>query len=397
MSGPGREPAAAGAPASRGGAGRQLVLWGVGLGVTALALWLAVRDVNFHDAVEIIGGANWPLLVLVGIPAQVAAMVVRAMRWRHLTDVIQEIRFFPLFRATCIGFMANNLLPARAGEVIRPWVVSRETGASGAGILGTVVVERMIDSMCFLALLSAVVWGGGVRAFDGGAASLAVIGILVTVIVPVSALICLRVAPERSLLLLHRFASEFVPARLEAFRSRLVPVLPERTARWLARISERLVHLSAEVEGLLVRFSKGLDSLRGGKHLFWVVVHSIVLWGVISVVPLYVGMESVGIDLGSPMRMLAASYVGLAAVGLGVAVPSAPGFDGTYHLACKAALEVFGVPDSRAFAMAVVTHATFWATVTLLGLAMLPFGRTGLRAGLEAAASADQDPDADRR
>jgi len=122
----------------------------------------------------------------------------------------------------------------------------------------------------------------------------------------------------------------------------------------------------------------------------------VILWGVISVIPFYAGVLALGIDLGSLSRTLAAAYVTLAAVGLAVALPAAPGFFGTYHLACKEALSIFGVPDSRAFAMAVLVHATFWITVTALGLVLLPFGRAGLRAGLEAASS-DQDPGPERR
>lgn len=347
--------------------GRRRALWLLGIVITAGSLWLALRDVPLREVGEIIGRTNWPLLLLLGVPAQLAAMWVRALRWHHLTDVIQEIPVFPLFRATCIGFMANNLLPGRAGELVRAWTLSRETGASGAGILGTVVLERVIDSVTFLGLASAVLWVGGTQALGGGALVGAALSLLVALILPIVFLVWIRISPERALGFVHGI---------------LVRVLPSS--------------LGNRIEGSLRRFAEGLGSLRGGRHLFWVLFHSIVLWVVISVIPLYAGVVAVDIDLGSFTRTLAACYVMLAAIGLAVALPAAPGFFGTYHLACKEALGVFGVPDSRAFAMAVVVHATFWVTVTAFGLVLVPFGRTGLRAGLEAASS-DQDPDADRR
>jgi len=327
-----------------------------------VCLWLAVRDVPLREVFAVIGQTNWPILLVLGVPAQVAAIYVRALRWRHLTDVIQPIPIFPLFRATAIGFMANNVLPGRAGEVVRAWVLSRETGASGAGLLGTVVLERVIDSVAFLALASMVLWGGGSRALGGGILVGAAASLLIALILPVGILVWLRIAPEQALRSMHRT---------------LVLVLPER--------------LSAQVEGLLSRFAEGLGSLRGGSHLFWIIVHSVLLWGVISVIPFYAGVLALGIDLGSVTRTLAAAYVTLAAVGLAVALPAAPGFFGTFHLACKESLAAFGVPDTQAFAMAVIVHGTFWLAVTGLGLLLLPFGRAGLRAGLEAA-SADQDP-----
>lgn len=367
MTAPVREEAVPSAGVVRRRRSHRTLLWIVGFAVTSVCLWLALRDVPLREVGEVLSRTDWPLLLLLAVPAQVAAIVLRARRWRHLTDVIQPIPVFPLFRATSIGFMANNLLPGRAGEVVRAWVLSRETGASGAGILGTVVLERIIDSVTFLALASVVLWMGGTRALGGGAMAGAAASLLIALILPMAVLVWLRVSPEQALGFLHRA---------------LTLLLPER--------------LSERVEGLLRRFAAGLGSLRGGRHLFWVVLDSVLLWGVVSVVPFYAGVLALGIDLGSPLRTLAAGFVTLAAVGLAVALPAAPGFFGTFHLACKEALAVFGVPDSTAFAMAVLVHGTFWVTVTGLGLALLPFGRAGLRAGLEAAAS-DQGTDLDRR
>lgn len=351
-------------PARSGRRARRALLWALGLAITGVSLWLALQDVPLREVGEIIGKTNWPVLLLLGVPAQVAAVWVRALRWRHLTDVILPIPVLPLFRATAIGFMANNLLPGRAGEVVRAWTLSRETGASGAGILGTVVLERVIDSVTFLTLAAVVLWVGGTSTLGDGLMAGAAISLLVALILPVAVLVWLRVAPEQALGVMHRVLAAVLPARL-----------------------------SEQIEGLLLRFSKGLGSLRGGKHLFWIVFHSVLLWGVVSVIPFYAGVVALGIDLGSFSRTIAAAFVTLAAVGLAVALPAAPGFFGTYHLACKEALGVFGVPDSRAFAMAVVTHGTFWLTMNLLGLLLVPFGRVGLRAGLEAASSSDGNPD----
>lgn len=346
---------------------RRTTFWIVGLGVTILCLWLAVRDVPLDEVARVLGETRWPLLLALGVPAQIAAIWIRALRWRHLTDVIQPIPRFSLFRATAVGFMANNVLPGRAGEVVRAWVLSRETGASGAGILGTVVLERVIDSITFLLLASVVLWAGGTRHVGGGMMVGAAASLLVALILPVGMLIWLRIAPEQALGILHRTLTLALPSRL-----------------------------SDRIEGLLTRFAQGLGSLRGGSHLFWVTFHSVILWGAVSVIPFYAGVLALGIDLGSLGRTLAAGYVTLAAVGLAVALPAAPGFFGTFHLAAKEALSVFGVSDTRAFAMAVLVHGTFWITVTTLGLVLLPFGRAGLRSSLEAASS-DQDDAPDRR
>jgi uncharacterized protein (TIRG00374 family) len=375
---------------------RRTVMWVIGLAVTCLSLWLALRDVPLNEVGEVLSHTHWPVLLLLGVPAQIASIYVRALRWRHLTDAIQPIPVFPLFRATSIGFMANNLLPGRAGEVLRAWVLSRETGASGASLMGTVVLERVIDSVTFLVLASAVLLVGGTRALGGGMIVAATFSLVLFTLLPVALLLWLRIAPQHLLSVLHRLLSDLLPRWLARVHELLGRIVPVATSARVEQAFARFVRMSLQVEGLLVRFAEGLGSLRGGRHLFWVIVYSVLLWAVISVIPFYAGVRALGIDLGSPTRMLAAGYVTLAAVGLAVALPAAPGFFGTFHLACKEALGVFGVPDSTAFAMAVLVHGTFWVTVTALGLVLLPFGRAGLRAGLEAAAS-DQDPGPARR
>jgi uncharacterized membrane protein YbhN (UPF0104 family) len=83
-----------------------------------------------------------------------------------------------------------------------------------------------------------------------------------------------------------------------------------------------------------------------------------------------------GIDLGPPTRVIEAAYATLVAVGLAVSLPSAPGFFGVYHTACRLALGLFAVPGDQAVALGTVAHLTFWISVTALGLGCLRFGRT---------------------
>ena len=129
-------------------------LW-VGLLITGVTVWLAVRGVSFADLARDLRRADLLVLAAYSVPAYLAGLYLRALRWRHLTDAVQPIDTGPLFRATAVGFMVNNLVPLRVGEVVRAWMLAREVGASGAAILGTVLLERVIDAavVCSLALL----------------------------------------------------------------------------------------------------------------------------------------------------------------------------------------------------------------------------------------------------
>jgi uncharacterized protein (TIRG00374 family) len=323
----------------------------IGLAITGITLWLALRGVSFRDLARDLRKADVVVLLAYSVPPYLVGLWLRALRWRHLTDAVQPIATGPLLRATAVGFMVNNLVPLRIGEVVRAWTLSRETGASGAAILGTVLLERLLDAVAVLALAFAIL---GTR--DGAIPmeSLLFVGLLL----PLGAVALLRIAPERVV----------------------------RATGWLRTFGVR----EAAVTGLqrVVRnVAEGLGSLRGGRHLFWIAWHTVWIWGVLSVIPFYGTLVALGVDLGSPMRNLAASYTTLVAVGIAVALPSAPGFFGPYHYAARLALGRFGLADSTALAVGTLAHATFWVIVTLAGFVALRFRRTSLDETLEAAAS----------
>jgi uncharacterized protein (TIRG00374 family) len=321
----------------------------VGLAVTVVTVWLSLRGVSFSALAHDLRGANLLILVLYSLPAHLLTLWLRALRWRHLTDAVQPIGPGPLFRATAIGFMVNNLVPLRVGEVVRVWSLSRETGASGAALLGTVLLERLIDVIVVLGLAFVLLGSqGGALPLSGS--------VLAILVAPVGLVALLRFAPERVLgwvTLLRRFG-----------------------------LSEGLVE---GLQRLLRSFADGLGSLRGGRHLFWIAFHSILIWGVVSPIPFFGTLEALHIDLGSLSREIAASYATLVAVGVAVALPSAPGFFGPFHFAARLALTRFGLDDSTALAVGTLAHAAFWVIVTGTGLVVLRFRRTSLDETLEAA------------
>lgn len=329
----------------------------MGLLITCFFMWLVFRDVDFALLGHSIARANWILLLGLSVPAYLLAVWLRALRWRHLTDPIQPIPGSPLFRAVAVGFMANNIFPLRMGEVIRSWYLSRETGAPPAAIFGTVILERVVDTVTVIALAALVLsfsGGGG----DGFLARGAVLLIPVA-LAPLAALILLRVAP----------------AKVIGLAGWLLSPLPERFGSY--------------VTGALARFGEGLGALKGGVHLVWIAFYSIAIWLFASTIPVLAGFWSLGIEFGSDFETLRAAWITLAAVGMAVAIPSAPGFFGTYHAACKLALEPFGIGAETAVALGTLVHGVFWVTLTGLGLAVLRSRHTPL-SELDRAAEASE-------
>jgi uncharacterized protein (TIRG00374 family) len=310
-------------------------------GITALALWFALRDLDFREVGTALRRASLLPLLAFSVPAHLLNLWLRALRWRYLTDPVVHVPRTTLFRGQAIGFMANNVFPLRIGEVLRAWYVARETGAPGAALFGTVIVERVVDAVVVVALAAMVLGVGGAKA--AGLETR-------TVLFP---LLGIALAPLGFVLLLR-----FAPARvLDAGSAVWSRVLPEATSQ---RLRTSLEHLA-----------DGLRGLRGGAPLAWVCFYSLVLWLVIAVIPFSATLWALHIDLGSGSRLVLASYVLLMWVGAAVAIPSAPGFFGPYHAACWVALSPFGVPKELAIALGTLAHGVFWLTTTLAGLLVL--------------------------
>ncbi len=316
--------------------------------MTLLFGWLALRDAPFAEVGRAIARANWLLLIGLSVPAYLVSVYFRALRWRHLTDPIQPIETGALFRAAAVGFMANNIFPLRMGEVVRCWYLKRETGASGTALFGTVIIERVIDTVCVVAIAFGVLAFWGARADDDDLIARGAVLLLPVAIAPVAFLSALRLAPDQV-------------ARLAAF---VLRPFPERIGAGVART--------------LDRFQDGLGALSGGSHLFWIFVHSVVIWLFASTIPFLAAIRAVGVEPASASEALAQAWLVLAAVGVAVALPSAPGFFGPYHFACKLALERFGIPAETAVAVGTLAHAVFWVTLTGLGLLVLRLRRTSL-------------------
>ncbi|MGH7287391.1 MAG: hypothetical protein ACREI8_05160, partial [Myxococcota bacterium] len=142
--------------------------------------------------------------------------------------------------------------------------------------------------------------------------------------------------------------------------------------------------------GVVASVAAGVAALRGGGDLARVALLSAVMWGGAAVIPFWAALASLGIELGGPAGQLRAAVTVLVWVGAAVALPSAPGFFGPYHAACRLALAPLGVPRELALAVGTLAHAVFWMATNAIGLVALRQGGRRLR---DAVAGAEQvDP-----
>ncbi|MEE3328779.1 MAG: lysylphosphatidylglycerol synthase transmembrane domain-containing protein [Myxococcota bacterium] len=341
------QPAGSNEAESRRKSSGQLRIW-LGVAVTVGTIWYAARGIPFSSVLESIRNAPFWTLLLLSAPFYIWSNAVRALRWRHLIKPVAVLERPMLYRATAVGFMVNNLLPLRVGELARSWMLHREGDVALSAVIGTVALERVLDAVTVLCLALGSLALVEQQSDLGGILQRGSMLLLPAALVPIGIIIVMRMAPE------------FVI----------------RTIRWLLRPLP--VHLQERVESALRGFILGLAAISGGRHLFWIALHSVVLWLVTATAPFLLGFWAFGADLGSFWDTLLSAWVLLGAVGVAVALPSAPGFIGPYQLAFKAVLVRFGIDPATAFAMGIVVWFVFWLSMTLQGAVALRYSRVRL-------------------
>lgn len=313
--------------------------WRVAVGflVTGVLLWWVLRGVDFAAVLLEVRGADYRLLGL-AVAVATGGFLVRALRWKVLLEPIRrDTGLRSRFAAVNIGFMANNLLPLRVGEFARAYALSRMEPVSPGGTFGSLAVERFLDAFTILLLLlvavaapdfpqDAMVAGRSVGSVVNGAALL-VGGILL-------GLVILLIWPLKLVRLAERILGRILPAPA----------------------GRRIVDA-------LEAFLDGLTSMRSPRLLALALLWSVGFWCWNSLA-FWIGFRAFGIDVS----YFAALFVN-AMVAFAVAVPSSPGFFGTFHAGVAVSLQgVYGVGVDPTVAFAFGYHLAAFIPVTLLGL-----------------------------
>jgi uncharacterized protein (TIRG00374 family) len=264
---------------------------------------------------------------------------VRAIRWQHMLAPIGPTRFRTVFRSTIIGFAALGILPARAGDLLRPYLVARQENLSAPATFATIVMERVLDMFTVLVLLATFVWSASAAALISSSllqpikitASIALLATLVLL----GAMWTLATHPERIGGLV------FTAAR----------VLPRGAARKLARVAST--------------FSSGFALARQPREMAIAVVWSFPLW-IAYALEAWLVTKAFGIELP-----VAGAFLLQGLLVIGVAVPT-PGGVGSFHEAYRIGVTTFfGASDEAAVAAAIVLHAMSFFPVVLVGIVLM--------------------------
>ena len=302
----------------------------VGLPVSAFFLWLAIRRADLGLVWETLRSASIGEILL-AVVAMGGVYLIQAEHWRRIAQVPLRLRRF--FEFVLCGIGCNNVLPGRLGDLLRARWLGLDAHIPGGRALATVVLDRgsdlvglVIVLLITLPFVTPAAWLGWIVV-----GSVLAIGFLFVMLAG---------------------------------------------ARRYSRTRER-DRATGEARGVLRRVARdvvdGLAEPLGRRRLAKVLALSLAAWAMWAVGAMLVG-RSVGVELS----LVEALFVA-AVINLGVAIPSSPGFVGTYQWLAIAALGLFDVPREDALAFAILMQAV-WYVPTTISAAVLLGGRAIQRA-----------------
>jgi uncharacterized protein (TIRG00374 family) len=283
----------------------------IGIVISIASLAYVLGGVDLSKTADILRTAI-PAWILASVSLQAADVLIRAARWQQLVAPIKWVRFRPMLAYLLVGYLANNILPARLGELVRSHYLGDREGISRASALGTVVVERVVDTAVVVTIGALAIFVLHVR---GVVASAVLVGLAV------------------SGLLVVALAVGIVAHRLPG--ADRVIAFAERRPR-VAELGRRL--------------HDGLAVARYPRTLGATIALSLCAWGA-SLLAVAAAGQSIGLELTIGEAALLSSGVALA-----TAIPSAPGYLGTFELAFTTIGKALGLPADEAFALGFIVH-----------------------------------------
>ena len=344
---------------------------GIGVGLAFLALFLLTVDLG--RMIDSIAGANHVLLIpAVGL--YLVSVLFRTFRWQVLLRHMSHVSTRRLYPVVVVGYMANNLLPFRLGEVVRSYYVGEREGISKASALVTILVERVLDALTLLFFIAVIAifvplsgLAEGLAETAGIAWPLLVVGLSAPFVLAFGTLL---------------FFAAF-PTNTRAMASALLRPLPES--------------IQAPGHNLIEYFLNGLIPLRSPRTLGGLFLLSLPIWlfeaSLFFVIGFSFGLQEYFASLG---QMAVAMVLVTSIANIGSSIPGAPGGIGLFEIIARETLVLLPlavVDRSVAAGFAAVSHVALLLPMIVLGQVFLWAGNISLgrlsRAGKEAGRAKD--------
>jgi uncharacterized protein (TIRG00374 family) len=306
----------------------------VGLLLSAVLIYLTVRGIHLEDVAEGFKTVRYgyipPVLILM-----LLIQLLRSLRWGVILSPMAKVDQLSLFSVTSVGFLAIVAMPARLGELARPYLISKKSNIRMTAALGTIFVERVFDSFTIFIMAAFVIFFIPLPLWLTEASlfffliSIAVLAIMIFLVVK----------RETSFKIITPFLNR----------------LPDRYAK--------------KLDHLIRHFIDGFKIITHTRSLLYVIFLSGLIW-LMGVLVIYILFFALGFHL-PPV----AAFVLMITLIIGITIPTAPGFIGNWHFFCVLGLSLFSIPRTDAFTFAVIYHFLSIGTVIIMGLIFLPFNK----------------------
>jgi len=308
------------------------LIFGIVLGI--VLIYFSVRGIHFNETLAHLKKIHLGYVAL-SLLFIVSMQILRSYRWGVILQPMEKIPQVTLFSVTCVGFLAITAIPARIGELARPYLIAKKSSIKMSSALGTVIVERVLDSLTILAITIAVLVMQDLPSW------MIKSGILFFILT----------------LLLIAVIIGLVWRREDAVKiiDRILRLLPGKLAQ---KVSTVIHHF---IDGFLV--------ITDVRRLLYLLFLSAVVW-LTDVAAIYVLL--LAFDFTLPVL---AAFVVMVILVAGIAIPTAPGFIGNWHYACILGLSLFNIAKPEAFSFALVYHFLSIAIIVIFGVIFLPFNK----------------------
>lgn len=305
----------------------------LGIGISVFFMAMLFRKIDFHQLGAALRIVDYRYIAL-AVAFTFMSYFLRAVRWRYLLISEKDIPLSSLYPATIIGYMANNILPARLGEFVRAYVLARREGLDTPAVFASLVIDRLFDGSTVLLILLATLFTLQLPGNMADAGTALRVGGVVTFLLYCGVLLFLLMLKRQTMRTLNLVA-------------------------WLLKpfpkgVAERLIPL-------LGSFITGIKLSRQSGHILAILGSSLMIW-TFAVLPVDMTLRGFGIHLP-----ITASMFILVLLVFAVMVPASPGFIGTYHYACYKGLSAFGIADTTSVSIALIIHGTAFFPVIVAG------------------------------
>jgi len=307
----------------------------IGILIGVVFLTWAFRNVDFAEFWNTLKTAQYRYFIL-ALAISMVIFALRAYRWKYLLILQKNIPFLPVFSATSIGFFANNVLPFRAGEFLRAYVIGRGERISKSAVLATILVERIIDvlTLLFIAVIAIVFLPIPKNTHYE---TIKYFGIILLIIELSAIIFCFMLVTRRDFTL--------------RVTDRILGILPKK----IQEMGKNIIN----------SFLDGLEIMKAAQHFFRLIVSSFAIWFV-AFLQIYIMLSAFNVNLDIS-TMIVASIVDMVLISFALTIPSAPGFVGTFHAAAKEGLVMFSVDANIASGFSVLLHLSSIIPITITG------------------------------